>query len=432
MARRFGWQDGRFSPGGVPIEQIADEFGTPFYLYQGEIVVEQLRRVREALGEDVEIAYSLKANPSLAIGQILASEGAGAEIASAGELILAHAAGFRAEDTVFAGPGKTDDELRLAVEHGIAAVNAESLGEIERLAAIAQAAGRRIGVSLRVNPDAQLMGSRMRMGGLASQFGIDQADLPAGVRAAQTHPSLIFRGIHIYTATQVFDVDPLLAHMRAALDVALEAADLAGGPLEVVDLGGGFGVPYFANMVEFDLERFGAGFRELLAEYRQDPRLAQSRVIIELGRYLVAEAGVYVTRVVDVKQSKGKTFAVADGGMNHHITATGNWGQVFRKAYPMLNLSADAAELADPIAVVGPCCTPLDVFGTDVAVAEPERGDLIGVFASGAYGFSASSLRFLSHPTPAEILTWQGQAHLIRPHGRPEDVLAGQRGVLGE
>jgi diaminopimelate decarboxylase len=429
LAERFGGtQGGEFAPGGLPVSRIAEEYGTPFYLYHGEMIAERVRRVRDSLG--TEVSYSLKANPNLGVCQLIARQReAGGEVASSGELVVARAAGFEPEDIVFAGPGKTDEELRRAIEEGIFAVNVESLNEIDRLAELAGEMGRRIGVGLRINPAAQLMGSQMRMGGTVGQFGLDQSDLEEAVRKTLSRDELILRGIHVYTATQVFEVDPLLEHCRNILEIALEAADHAGRPLEMVDFGGGFGVPYFEKMEEFDLERFGEGFRELLKSYRSDPRLEGCRFLFELGRYLVADAGVYVTRVVDVKPMRGKTFVVTDGGMNHHLTATGNMGQVFRKAYPLLNLSHAERDPGDPVAVAGPCCTPLDMFGSNIPLAEPEVGNLIGVFYSGAYGFSASNLGFLSHPAPAEVLLWEGEAHLLRPAGRPEDVLNGQEAL---
>jgi diaminopimelate decarboxylase len=426
LAERLGGErDGEFAPSGIPVSEIAREYGTPFYLYHGETVVERVRRVRGALG--TEVSYSVKANPSLGVCQLIAREkAAGAEVASSGELAVARAAGFEPEDIVFAGPGKTDDELKRVVQEGIFADNVESLGEIERLAQIAAGMGRKIGVGLRINPAAQLMGSQMRMGGTVGQFGMDQAELEEAVEKTLSHPDLILRGIHVYTATQVFEVEPLLEHCRNIFEIALEAADYAGHPLEMIDFGGGFGVPYFEKMSEFDLERFGEGFRELLSTYRSDPRLEGCRFLFELGRYLVADAGVYVTRAVDVKQTRGKTFVVTDGGMNHHLTATGNMGQVFRKSYPLLNLTRMGGVPEEGIAVAGPCCTPLDMFGSNIPLADPEVGDLIGVFYSGAYGFSASNLGFLSHPAPAEVLLWQGEAHQLRAGGKPEDVLDGQ------
>ncbi|MDQ4126339.1 MAG: alanine racemase, partial [Actinomycetota bacterium] len=341
LAKRFGGaaeEAGEFAPAGVPISEIAGQFGTPFYLYHGGMISERVRRVREALG--TEVSYSVKANPSLGVCQLIAREReAGAEVASSGELAVARAAGFEPRDIVFAGPAKTKDEHERAIDEGIFAVNVESLGEIDRLAETAARKGATIGVGLRINPEAQLMGSGMRMGGTVGQFGIDQADLAEAVRKTLSRPELVLRGVHVYTATQVFEVDPLIEHCRNIFDIALEAADLAGRPLEMIDFGGGFGVPYFEKTSEFDLDSFGEGLRGIVASYRTDPRLEGCRFLFELGRYLVADAGLYVTRVVDVKETRGKTFAVTDGGMNHHLTATGNMGQVFRKAYPLLNLS---------------------------------------------------------------------------------------------
>src|SRR5829696_7727087 len=429
LAERFGGElGGEFTPSGIPISRIAEDYGTPFYLYHGEMISDRVRRVHEVLG--TEVSYSVKANPSLGVCQLVASQQeAGAEVASSGELAVARAAGFEPEDIVFAGPGKTDDELKRAVDEGIFAINVESLHEIDRLADIAREAGKTIGVGLRINPEAQLMGSGMRMGGTVGQFGMDQAELGEAVRKTLSHPELTLRGVHVYTATQVFEVEPLLEHCRNILEISLQTADLAGRPLEMIDFGGGFGVPYFEKMTEFDLDTFAAGFRELLSSYRQDPRLAGCRFLFELGRYLVADAGVYVTRAVEVKETRGKTFVVTDGGMNHHLTATGNMGQVFRKAYPLLNLTRMEGVPEDGVAVAGPCCTPLDMFGNDIPLAAPETGDLIGVFYSGAYGFSASNLGFLSHPSPAEVMLWGGEAHLLRPGGSPEDVLSGQEAL---
>src|ERR687893_381274 len=427
LAGRFGGElGGEFAPQDVPISRIAEDYGTPFYLYHGEMISERVRRVHEALG--TEVSYSVKANPSLGVCQLVASQQeAGAEVASSGELAVARAAGFGPEDIVFAGPGKTDDELRRAVDEGIFAVNVESLGEIDRLAGIARGAGKTIGVGLRINPEAQLMGSGMRMGGTVGQFGMDQAELGEAVRKTLAHPELELRGVHVYTATQVFEVEPLLEHCRNILEISLEAADFAGHPLGMIDFGGGFGVPYFEKMTEFDLDGFATGFRELLSSYRSDPRLEGCRFLFELGRYLVADAGVYVTEVVDVKETRGKTFVVTDGGMNHHLTATGNMGQVFRKAYPLLNLTRMGGEPEESVSVAGPCCTPLDMFGNNIPLAAPEAGDLIGVFYSGAYGFSASNLGFLSHPVPAEVLLWRGGGHPLRPAGGAQGGFGGPR-----
>jgi diaminopimelate decarboxylase len=439
LVDRFGGsRDGVFAPAGIPVTDLAARYGSPFYLYSGELATERARRVREALG--TEVFFSVKANPSIALCQVLATDaGVGAEVASAGELAVALAAGFAPSNILFAGPGKTDDELERAVAAGILADNVESLDEIDRLATAAQRSRRDgpVGVGLRLNPQAQLMGAQMRMGGSASQFGIDEAELGDAVERVRAHPELTLRGIHVYTATQIFEAAPLVEHCRAVFELALTTSDRWGAPLQLIDFGGGFGIPYFEGNGEFDLEGFGRSFGELAAGYRRDPRLAGCRFIFELGRYLVADAGIYVTRVVERKTVRGTTFVITDGGMNHHLTATGNMGQVFRKAYPLLNLSRmdaihggglDPAR-SEALTVTGPLCTPLDTFGRDVALAETRVGDLIGVFYSGAYGYSASNLGFLSHPTPAEVLLWRNEAIELRPAGDPEAVLSGQRGL---
>lgn len=426
LAERLGgWGAAGFTPGGIDVDQLADRFGTPLYAYHGGIVLDQLRRVRRALGEGVEVAYSLKANPSLGLCQLMAAEGAAAEVASAGELLLARAAGFTPQNIFFAGPGKTAAELQLAASEKVWAVNVESLAEIERLAAIAGGCEQPVGVGLRVNPARQLIGSYMRMGGSASQFGLDEDELGRAVRVVQADSALRLRGLHVYAATQVFDVAALIEQCRWLLELAGEVSRLTGQPLEMIDFGGGFGVPYFEHMEDFELEKLGREFRRLRETYRTRAWLAGTRLVFELGRYLVAEAGVYVCRVVDVKRSRGRLFAVTDGGMHHHLAATGNFGQVFRKPFPILNLTRPGRD-ACSVTVAGPCCTPLDVFGSELPLDEPQAGDLIGVFSSGAYGYSASSLNFLSHPTPAEVLLWAGEAHALRAAGQPEDVLRGQ------
>jgi len=415
--------------GHVSISELARQVSTPCYIYNGDLLVNQIRRVRQALGPETALYYSLKANPSLGLCQIIAREGVGAEVASIGELILARESGFPAGATIFAGPGKTDAELELSAKLGIHAVNVESIGELGRLSGAANRLGTTARVGLRINPVAQVKGAQMRMGGGPHQFGIDEEQLAEVVEKSEVYPSLKVVGLHVYAGTQMFDVAALAAHCQHVVDLALRLADLLGRPLEMIDLGGGFGVPYFENSPEFDLQEFSASYREVVRRCKDDPRLAPAQLIIELGRYLVAEAGVYVTRVVDVKCSRGKTFVVTDGGMNHHIMATGNFGQVFRKPYPVALLNRRDGPGEEPVTIVGPCCTPLDVIAQNVPFPIVQVGDLIGIFYSGAYGYSASSLAFLSHPTPPEVLVWQGNTYLLRAPGLAEQVLEGQQGL---
>lgn len=417
---------GEMSIGSVPLSAIIRAVGTPCYVYGGDAIVRQINRVRQALGPDTDLHYSLKANPSLGICQLIAREGVGAEVASIGELVLAREAGFPARTVLFAGPGKTDAELRAAVQWGIKAVNVESAGEIERLARIASERDVQARVCLRVNPTVPLEGARMRMGGGPHQFGIDEEQLDLVLDRFSLNPNIDFIGLHVYSGTQIFDTRALVASCVHTAEIGLRIARHLGRPLEILDFGGGFGVPYFEDTPAFDLSAFADGYRDVVEKCRNDRLLAQARLVIELGRYVVADAGIYVTRVVDVKRSRNKNYVVLDGGMNHHITATGNFGQVFRKAYPLALLSdMDSPEL-EPTTIVGPCCTPLDMFARDLPFPAVKVGDLVGVFASGSYGYSASSLAFLSHPTPAEVMVWDDEVHLLRRPGAPEQVLDGQ------
>lgn len=415
--------------GGVLVRSIAEQVSTPFYVYGGDAVIAKVRAVRAALGPSTELYFSLKANPSLGICQLMAREKVGAELASIGELHLAEKAGFPAQRAIFAGPGKTNEELERAIAWGIESVNVESAGEMDRLSAIAQRLGRTARACLRINPKEQVKGAQMRMGGGHTQFGIDEEEVPAVIDRFRGHAHLDIVGIHVYVGSQIFDIDALIGHCQHVLDTAARVAERLGRPLDVIDLGGGFAVPYFDNSPDFDLDAFSAAYASVARRCKTTPSLAKAKLIIELGRYLVAEAGLYVTRVIDVKVSRGVTYVVADGGMNHHITATGNFGQVFRKPYPVAVLNRMDERCDAQVSVVGPCCTPLDVLGQKIATPKVEVGDLIGVFYSGAYGYSASSLGFLSHPTPAEVLVLAGKTAVLREQGRPDGVLSGQHAL---
>jgi diaminopimelate decarboxylase len=424
-----GIDKGEMHVGGIPVRALAQQVGTPFYAYNGDALVQKVRAVRTALGPETELYFSIKANPSLGVCQLVAREGVGAELASIGELHVAEKAGFPAARAIFAGPGKTNEELERAVRWGIESVNVESAGEMERLATVAAQLGKPARACLRINPKEQVKGAQMRMGGGPTQFGIDEEDLGAVIERFRGRSHLSIVGIHVYVGSQVFDIDALIANCQHILDISVGVAERLGKPLESIDLGGGFAVPYFDNSPDFDLPAFSKAYRAVVDRCKATPLLAKAKLIIELGRYLVAESGLYVTRVLDVKSSRGTTYVVADGGMNHHITATGNFGQVFRKPYPVAILNRMTDRCDTQVAVVGPCCTPLDVIGQKIAAPKVEVGDLVGIFYSGAYGYSASSLGFLSHPTPAEVLIMGGKATVLRDAGKPDGVLAGQRGI---
>jgi diaminopimelate decarboxylase len=314
------------------------------------------------------------------------------------------AAGADATDISFAGPGKTDAELAAAIGAGVT-LNLESEGEAERAIAIARRCGRRARLAIRVNPDFEIRGSGMRMGGGAKPFGVDAERVPALVRRL-VEAEADWRGFHIFAGSQALDAEALIEAQRATIALAASLAEAAGKAPPLVNLGGGFGIPYFGGEKALDVEAVGAALHQAL---KARPKiLAESAFAIELGRWLVGEAGVYLTRIVDRKVSHGKTFLVTDGGMHHQLAASGNFGQVVRRNYPVAIASRFGEEPAEEVTIVGCLCTPLDRLGDDVMLPRAEVGDLVAVFLAGAYGLSASPQAFLGHGPAREILVGQG------------------------
>lgn len=424
IARWFGQAGGDLLVGGMPIGEIVHAYGTPSFIYDTSVLERKWNLLRSALPDRFDIHYSIKANPLAAIVELFVARGAGLEVASAGELQRALRAGCPPEKIFFAGPAKSNAELELAIEHGVGEVHVESPREAERLAAIARRRNAVVPVAIRVNPGPDSLGGAMRMGGKPSPFGIDEEQLESVVERLHADPVLALRGIHVYPGTQILDVATLLAQYRHALAIARRVATWTGRPLATLDLGGGLGVPYFSNESELDMDRFAAEVRVLGAGVEDDESLAGTRFILEPGRYLVAEAGIYVARVVDIKVSRGKKYLVLDGGMNHHLAASGNLGQVIKRNFPVAILNKLEQTESAVVDVAGPLCTPLDVLGRGVHLPAAEEGDLIGIFQSGAYARSASPTEFLSRPTPAEILVSGGAARLIRTRGTDEGLAA--------
>jgi diaminopimelate decarboxylase len=313
---------------------------------------------------------------------------------------VALAAGMNPAAISFAGPGKTDAELAEALAAGIV-VNLESEREMERLAALGRNRGARTRVAVRVNPDFELKSSGMKMGGGPKQFGVDAERVPAMLgRIGQL--GLDFQGFHIFSGSQNLRADAIKEAQQKTIELALKLAEHVPSPVRVLNIGGGFGIPYFPGERPLDIAAVGAGLAGLLDKMGQ--RLAQARIVIELGRYIIGEAGLYVCRVIDRKVSRGHVFLITDGGLHHHLAASGNFGQVIRKNYPVVVGNRVRGASREVASVVGPLCTPLDLLADSMDLAQAEVGDLIAVFQSGAYGLTASPTAFLSHPAPAEIL----------------------------
>jgi diaminopimelate decarboxylase len=363
-------------------------------------MTERVGLLRKHLPADVHLHYAIKANPMPAVVEYLARLVDGLDVASAGELRVALAAGASRSTISFAGPGKTDAELAEATAAGIV-VNLESEREMERIAVQGRDGKARPRVAVRVNPDFELKSSGMKMGGGPKQFGVDAERVPA-MLARIGQLGLDFQGFHIFSGSQNLRADAITEAQQKTIELALKLAEHAPSPVRLLNIGGGFGIPYFPGERALDIAAVGANLARVLDGVTR--RLPQARVVIELGRYLVGEAGIYVCRVIDRKISRGQVFLITDGGLHHHLAASGNFGQVIRKNYPVVVGNRVVGSKREIASVVGPLCTPLDLLADCMEMAEAEVGDLVVVFQSGAYGLTASPTAFLSHPTPAEVL----------------------------
>jgi diaminopimelate decarboxylase len=426
VARHFGARGGELLVGGIAVGELAARHDTPVFVYDAGTLTRQWRALRAALPDRFEIFYSVKANPNQHVLRCFLERGCGLEVASSGELCQALAAGCPAERIFFAGPGKTEAELATALDREVGEIHVESRVEARRLAELARRRRRPSRVALRVNLCASVEGGGLRMGARPAPFGIDEDQLDATVDAIGAEPWLDVVGLHLYLGTQVLDAGVLVAQYGAALETARRLAKRLGRPLSTIDLGGGLGVPYFEHERRLDLDRLRRGAARLAEEAAADPALASARLVLEPGRFLVAEAGIYVARVTDVKVSRGRTFVVTDGGMHQHLAASGNLGQTIRRNFPVAVVNKLDQPGGEAVDVVGPLCTPLDVLARGIRLPPVAIGDLIGVFQSGAYARAASPLGFLSRPSPPEVMVAQGRDRLVRRRGRDEDHLADQ------
>jgi diaminopimelate decarboxylase len=417
LARRFPESRQELVIGGVPIQVLAGIYDTPFFAYDLAAIDAQLDALRWALPPQFTVYYSIKANPNPAIVSHFLTRGCGLEVASAGEFQTALEAGCSPKEILFAGPGKTRAELEFVLSHGIGEIHIESLLEARRIGQLARQLGTRAAVAIRVNPAGEAEGGAMRMGGRPTPFGVDEEILEQAIDAVEGESSLEFRGIHLFIGTQILDPEVLVNQYRHGLVIARRAAQYAKKPLSTVDFGGGLGIPYFQQEKALDLARVKEGLAEVFAGIERDPLLASTHFLVEPGRFLVGESGVYVARVNDVKISRGKRFVILDGGMHHHLAASGNLGQTIKRNYPVAVLNKLDAPATDAVDVVGPLCTPLDTLARSVELPTVEVGDLVGIFQSGAYGRSASPLGFLSHPAPTEILVDHGKYCVIQDRG---------------
>lgn len=392
----FAAQQGALIIGGRSASAWMEGRDGPLFVYDPAIVAARVARFRAAF-PTIDLHYAIKANPFPPLLAAMAAMVDGFDVASAGELAKVADLG---RPVSFAGPGKRDAELTAAITAGIT-LNLESEGEARRALAIADRLGRTPRLAVRVNPDVELRGSGMKMGGRPSPFGIDAKRVPALIRDLIA-AGADWRGFHIYAGSQALDPQAIIDTQAATIALAARLAEAAGQAPPLVNLGGGFGIPYFAGDTPLDIERVGAALTEALDA--RSEILSDTRFAIELGRWLVAEAGVYLAHVVDIKDSGGERFAILDGGLNHQLAASGNFGTVVRRNYPLALAHAMGAAADQTLSVVGPLCTPLDRLGDRIALPRPDMGDIVAIFLAGAYGASASPAAFLGHGPADEVL----------------------------
>jgi diaminopimelate decarboxylase len=405
---------------GLSADELAGRFGTPLYVYDFDVIDGQVAALQAALPPVAELAYAVKANPALAVVAHLGRLGLGADVASGGELETVLRAGIGPERIVMTGPGKRDEELRAAVDARIRAVTVESPGELARLEAIAAASGRRQPVLLRAAVSESDRQERLRLVGDdgAGKFGMDGTGLVTCARRAEDSANLELLGLHAFGASNVLDAGALVDHVAATVRIAHRLARSTGIALRIVDAGGGLGIPYEPHEESLDLVRLGTGLAEITAGWADDPIMAEARLLLEPGRFLVGPAGAYIARVVDRKTVGGAIVVILDGGV-HHVLRPALVGQEHRIRSLSTRADVPGSGRLVPVTVAGPLCSGLDVFSPAAVMIPPEVGELVAVLDVGAYGFTESMPLFLSHPMPAEVAVRGGRAALIRPRVEP-------------
>ncbi|MXO50399.1 pyridoxal-dependent decarboxylase, exosortase A system-associated [Erythrobacter gaetbuli] len=393
--------DGELAITGRKASDLVEAAGaSPLFVYSKDLIAARLAMLRGALPDRVHVNYAIKANSFSPLLQFISELVDGLDIASGGELAMLQAIGVDGARISFAGPGKRDTELEAAISAGVT-LNLESDNEARRALAIAERLGKTPRLAIRVNPDFELKGSGMKMGGGAKPFGVDAERVPALAREIIA-AGCEWRGLHIFTGSQALDADAVAETQGNILDLAHRIAVEAGVTLPKLNMGGGFGVPYFSGDTPLDIEKVGEKLSKRLETLPET--LAEAELFVELGRYLVGEAGVYLTRILDRKESHGEVYLVTDGGLHHQLAASGNFGTVVRRNYPVAIASRFGAEPEEIANVVGCLCTPLDRLADKAHLPRAEVGDLVAVFCAGAYGASASPAAFLAQGPAAEVL----------------------------
>jgi len=397
----FPVKAGQLLVGGLPIEQLARQVGsTPFYAYDRKVIDQRIQALRTILPGPIKLHYAVKANPMPALVQHVATQVDGLDIASQGELHIAETAKMSAHNISFTGPGKSIEELRMALRANII-INIESETEMDRIAQLGNEFNIRPTVTVRINPDFELKSSGLRMGGGPQQFGIDAEKAPALLNKLKSL-DLELTGFHIFSGSQNLDENAIIKSQAETVRLAIQLAKHTPSGIKTLNLGGGFGIPYFPGEKPLKIHNIAKNLAHLHSKITTE--IPGVELVLELGRYLVGEAGIYVCRISDIKESRGRIFAITDGGLHQHLAATGNFGQIIRKNYPVVIGNKMDCKKEEKISIVGRLCTPLDLLANEINLPKTEIGDLVAILQSGAYGRSASPQEFLSHPHIKEVL----------------------------
>jgi diaminopimelate decarboxylase len=398
---QFAVRNNQLVIGNVELKQLVQRVGrTPFYAYDRQVIIKRVAELREAMPSELKIHYALKANPMPALVQLMAGLVDGFDVASSAEMKTALDTPLPAQQISIAGPGKSRAELSQAIAAGVT-INVESFNELETISQLSEQCGITALIAIRINPSFELKAAGVKMGGGAKHFGIDEEQLPAVLRHLQSLP-VDFQGFHIYSGSQNLKTEAIIEAQQQSFALVQRLLEFCPHGIKKLNIGGGFGIPYFIGDHPLNIKQIGDALATELERFKTIQ--PQADVIIELGRYLVGEAGVYVTRIIDKKISRGQIFLVTDGGLHHHLAASGNLGQVIRKNYPVAIGNKMYAEQQEIMNVVGCLCTPLDIIADKMLLPAAEVGDLIIVYQSGAYGLTASPNGFLSQTRAEEVL----------------------------
>ncbi|AGT11071.1 type III PLP-dependent enzyme [Paracoccus aminophilus] len=388
------------------LQTVAATFGTPAYVYFTDVLAARLARLKAAFAGRFDISYAVKSNPNPALLGWMRDRLETLDISSGGELSLAQRAGWPPERISFTGPAKRESELRAAISAGIGELVLESLREARLANQIALAIGKVQPVLLRLGPDRVPKGFGDQMAGRPSPFGIDIEAAPEVIPETLSLPGLRVIGLHIYSGTQSLKADAICENWRGFITIFREICARYDLTPERLIFGAGLGIPYHPGDQELDLEAIAEVINPDLDALKTDPRFGETRLALELGRYLTGPAGVFLTQVLATKHSRGRDIALCDGGLNANLAATGNFGMVLRRNYILRRVGGDDAgsRPIGPVDIAGPLCTSIDRLGTGVELPRLDEGDLVVIQNCGAYGPSASPINFISHPWPNEVL----------------------------